>query len=67
MSEQPGSRREPDDAMARQSGAVSEDAQPVTTDEDSDATAQGSLEGTAGPERTDEADNVQTERGQNGG
>jgi len=61
MSEQPTSRREPDDAMARQSGAVSEDAQPVTTDDDAEKTAQGSLEGTAGPERTDKADNLQTE------
>jgi hypothetical protein len=52
MSEQSGSQREPDDAMERQSCAVSEDAQPVTTHEDADKTAQGSLEGTAGPERT---------------
>jgi hypothetical protein len=48
--------------MARQSLEVSEDAQPVTTDEDADKTAQGSLEGTAGPERTDTADNLETER-----
>jgi hypothetical protein len=61
MSEQAGSRRESDDATARESLAVSEDAQPVTTDEDADRTAQGSLEGTAGPERTDTADNLQTE------
>jgi hypothetical protein len=61
MSEQSGSQREPDDAMARQSGAVSEDAQPVTTDEDADKTAQGSLEGTAGPERTDKPDKMPTE------
>jgi hypothetical protein len=47
--------------MARQAGAVSEDAQPVTTDEDAETTAQGSLKGTAGPERTDRADNLQTE------
>ena len=47
--------------MARQSGAVSEDLQPVTTDEDADKTAQGSLEGTAGPEGTDTANNLQTE------
>jgi hypothetical protein len=62
MSEQTGSPRESDDPMARQSLEVSEDAQPVTTDEDADKTAQGSLEGTAGPERTDTADNLETER-----
>ncbi|MFL6222887.1 MAG: hypothetical protein ACJ75K_08690 [Actinomycetes bacterium] len=62
MLEQPNSRREPDDATARQAGAVSEDVQPVTTDEDADKTAQGSLEGTAGPERTDKPDNLQTDR-----
>ena len=61
MSEQSGSQREPDDAMARQSGAVSEDAQPVMTEEDADKTARGSLEGTAGPERTDKPDNMSTE------
>jgi hypothetical protein len=61
MSGQSDSRREEDDAMARQSGAVSEDVQPVTTDEDGDKTAEGSLQGTAGSERTDEADNLQTE------
>jgi len=47
--------------MARRSLPVSEDVQPVTTDEDADNTAQGSLEGTAGPERTDTADDLQTE------
>ena len=47
--------------MAHQSLEVSEDVQPVTTDEHADKTAQGSLEGTAGPERTDTADNLQTE------
>jgi hypothetical protein len=61
MSEQSGSRREPDDAMARQSLAVSEDAQPVATGEDADKTAQGSLPGAAGPERTGTADKLQTE------
>jgi hypothetical protein len=61
MSEQSGSRREPDDAVARQSLALSEDAQPVTTHEDADKTARGSLEGAAGPEHTDTADNMQTE------
>jgi hypothetical protein len=49
VSEPPTSRREPDDTMARQSGAVPEDLQPVTSAEDADKTAQGSLEGTAGP------------------
>ena len=61
MSGQSESWGEEDDAMARQSGAVSEDVQPVTTDEDGDKTAEGSLQGTAGSERTDEADNLQTE------
>jgi hypothetical protein len=60
MAERSGSRREPDDAMARQSLEVSEDVQPVTTGEDAEKTAQGSLEGTAGPERTDTADDLQT-------
>ena len=60
MAKQSGSRREPDDAMARQSLEVSEDVQPVTTGEDAEKTAQGSLEGTAGPERTDTADDLQT-------
>jgi hypothetical protein len=61
MAKQSGSRREPDDAMARQSLEVSEDVQPVTTGEEAEKTAQGSLEGTAGPERTDTADDLQTE------
>jgi hypothetical protein len=61
MAKQSSSRREPDDAMARQSLEVSEDAQPVTTGEEAEKTAQGSLEGTAGPERTDTADDLQTE------
>jgi hypothetical protein len=61
MSERSGSRWEPDDTMARQSLEVSEDVQPVTTDEDADGTTQGALEGTAGPERTDTADDLQTE------
>jgi acyl dehydratase len=61
MSEESTSRREPTDATARQSDAVSEDVQPVTTDEDAETTAHGSLQGTAGPERTDEVDNLQTE------
>ena len=41
VSEQSISPRDPDDAMARQSGAVSEDVQPVATDEKADTTAQG--------------------------
>jgi len=45
--------------MARQSGAVSEDVQPVTTDEDVAETADGSLAGTIGAERTDEAEDLQ--------
>ena len=53
MSERPDSRREPDDAMARQSLQVSEDVQPVITDEDADETAQGAPQGTAGLERAD--------------
>jgi len=60
MSE-PSDRREPDDAMARQSGAVSEEEQPVATHENAERTAHGSLEGTAGPEGTDKADNLKTE------
>ena len=39
MSEESSSLREPDDAMARRSGAVSEDVQPLTTDEDAEKTA----------------------------
>jgi len=61
MAEPSDTRREPDDVMARQSGAVSEDVQPVTTDEGAAGTATGSLEGAAGAERTDETDDVQTE------
>ena len=60
MAKQSGSRREPDDAMARQSLEVSEDAQPVTTGEEAEKTAQGSLEGTASPEGTDTADDLET-------
>jgi len=47
MSEQP-ERRTPDDAMARQSGAVSEDVQPVATDDDPGTTAQGVPDGVEG-------------------
>jgi hypothetical protein len=61
MSEESSSLREPDDAMARQSGAVSEDEQAVNPHEDAVRTAQGSLQGTAGPEGTDTADNLKTE------
>ena len=41
--------------------AVAEDVEPLTNHEDAERTAQGSLEGTAGPERTDTADNLKTE------
>jgi hypothetical protein len=40
MSEQSGSRREPDDPMARQSGATVEDVQPVAPSEDPDETTE---------------------------
>jgi hypothetical protein len=59
MSQSSDTRREPDDVMARQSGAVSEDVQPVTTDEDVAETADGSLAGTIGAERPDEAEDLQ--------
>jgi hypothetical protein len=61
MSEESSSLREPDDAMARQSGAVSEDVQPVTTDEDAEKSARGSLQGTAGPEGSDTPDSLETD------
>ena len=61
MSEPSGNRREPDDAMARQSLEVAEDVQPVTTDEHADKTAQGSREGTADPKRTNSTGNLPTE------
>jgi len=60
MSE-PMEPREPDDAMARQSGAVSEDVQPLTTDQDAEKTARGSLEETAGPEGTDTTNSLKTD------
>jgi hypothetical protein len=53
--------REEDDSVARQSDAVSEGAQSVTTEEDAEKTATGSLGGTAGAERRDQADDLQTE------
>jgi hypothetical protein len=58
---EPSDWREPDDALARQSGAVSEDEQPVTTHDNAERTAHGSLEGTAGPERTDKPDTMKAE------
>jgi hypothetical protein len=61
MSEESSSPREPDDALARQSGAVSADEQAVTTHEDAERTARGSLQGTAGPEGTDTSDSLETE------
>ena len=51
-SEQPGGQQGTDDAVERRSGAVSEDVQPVTTDEDAETTARGSLDGPAEPGRT---------------
>ena len=60
MSEESSSLREPDDAMARGSGAVSEDVQPLTTDEDAEKTAPGSLQGAAGHQRTD-TDSLKTD------
>ena len=61
MSEESSSPREPDDALARESGAVSEDEQAVTTHEDAETTARGSLQGTAGPEGTDTPNSLETE------
>jgi hypothetical protein len=64
MADEASARREPDDAMARQSGAVSEDAQPVTSDADAGKTAQDSVEDSVedpAGQRIDEADEVQTE------
>jgi hypothetical protein len=61
MSEKPSSLQEPDDAMPRRSGKVAEDVQPLTTHEDAEKTARGSLQGTAGPEGADTADNLKTE------
>ena len=61
MSEESSSPREPDDALARQFDAVSEDEQAVTTHEDAEKTARGSLQGTAGPEGTDTPDSLKTE------
>jgi hypothetical protein len=60
MSEPSDSRREPDDAMARQSGAVSEDVQPVATAEDSDDTAQGSTQSGVESARLVGTDNPET-------
>jgi hypothetical protein len=45
VSQQPQSGRAPDDATARQSGAVSEDVQPVETADEPETTAQGAPEG----------------------
>jgi hypothetical protein len=59
-SEQPDSQPSADDAVERRSGAVSEDVQPVTTDEDAETTARGSVEGAEEPERTDTGNDPQT-------
>jgi hypothetical protein len=55
-SEQPGGKQETGDAVERRAGAVSEDVQPVTADEDAETTARGSREGTAEPAGTDTVD-----------
>jgi hypothetical protein len=44
-----------------ESGAVSEDVQPLTTDDDAEKTARGSLQGAAGPEGTDTPDSLKTD------
>jgi hypothetical protein len=59
-SEQPDSQPSSDDAVERRSGAVSEDVQLVTTDEDAETTARGSVEGAEEPERTDTGNDPQT-------
>ena len=61
MAERSGSRREPDDATARQSLEVSEDVQPVATDDDAGDATQGSLQGTAASERPDTPDDLPAE------
>jgi hypothetical protein len=61
MSTQSNGVREPDNAMARESGAVSEDVQPITTDEKAETTAHGSLQGTGGPEGRETVDKMKTE------
>ncbi len=61
MSEQPDDGRQPDDALARQSGAVSEDVQPVATDEDPGSTTEGLPEGTGEPGRRPGSDTVEIE------
>jgi hypothetical protein len=58
---EPSDQRESDDASTRRAGAVSEDVQPLTTHENAERTGHAPLEGTAGPERTDNADNLKTE------
>jgi hypothetical protein len=59
-SEQPGGQQRSDDAVERRSGAVSEDVQPVTTDEDAETTARGSLDGAAEPELADPVNDPET-------
>ena len=61
MSEESSSLQEPDDAVTRRSGEVAEDVQALSTHEDAEKTARGSLQGTAGPEGADTADNHKTE------
>jgi hypothetical protein len=60
MTGQPDDRQEAGGGVARRSDAASDDMLATTTDENSDRSAQESLGGTAGPERTDEADDMQT-------
>jgi hypothetical protein len=61
MAQQPDDGRQPDDALARQSGAVSEDVQPVGTDEDPGSTTEGLSEGTGKPGRRPGSDTVEIE------
>ena len=48
--------------MARESGSVAEDYQPVVTDEKADTTAGGSQDSTAGPEGEEKAEGSRTAR-----
>jgi hypothetical protein len=58
MSEQSNNPRDPEDPMARISGAVSEDYQAVTTDQDPQMTAEAAP---PVPEGDDPGDNLQPE------
>lgn len=61
MPDDPNSRPDGDDPMARMSNAVAEDYQPVDTDEDPDLTARGRSGVTAGP-NADPIEKVDTEQ-----